>query len=172
MHPVAGSGVPARGTWSSLGHPESISKPLALWSPPSSKSRAGVVAPGCLAQSPPAPSLVRVSLLASQGCLGQLRLRRYRVDAHCLPLNSQENLRFSKDLTYTAAPFSHCRACEQFILPTTPRSNETNRSLFFCSAVINGLINTHDIQFPLLCTSSLHCWGLTANSSVTGGGKG
>lgn len=40
------------------------------------------------------------------------------------------------------------------------------------SAVINGLINTHDIQFPPLCMSSLRCRGLAASSAVSGGGKG
>lgn len=61
----------------------------------------------------------------SQGCTGTASALA------SIPLIIEKNLHFSKDLTHAAAPFSRCRAPEQFILPTTPRSDETNRSLFF-----------------------------------------
>lgn len=75
----------------------------------------------------------------------------------------------------------------QPLLPTAePQSNSSSQLLreaikpighfFFLfphrSAVINGLINTHDIQFPLLCMSSLGCWGFAATSPVMGVEKG
>lgn len=78
--------VPARGTQSNLGHPQSISKPLALWFPQSSKLRVGVG--GChsrfLAQSPPSHPGCRSH--SWPGGAAEVRwLLRYRVNTHQPP---------------------------------------------------------------------------------------
>lgn len=92
LHKPSGDGcIPRRGAGSLLGaHGAAWGTPKALpssWHCGSPRQQR-VKDRGCHSRSPPAPSPVQVSILASWGCRGQPGLHRYRLGARQHPLNS------------------------------------------------------------------------------------